>query len=118
MSKKSGGFLLGAVIGGTAAAVAALLFAPKSGKELRDELAIQADDFKAKAYDYGEYVQEKSYEFTDIAKDKASDFTEQATEFAGTVKDKATKSSEEALSSFKKNTDDLSYKFKKTAAEI
>lgn len=33
MSKK-GGFLLGAVIGGTAAAVAALLLAPESGKKL------------------------------------------------------------------------------------
>ena len=41
---KKGGFLLGAVVGGTAAAIAALLLAPKSGKELRDELAAQADD--------------------------------------------------------------------------
>lgn len=37
MSKK-GGFLLGAVIGGTAAAVTALLLAPESGKVLRDKL--------------------------------------------------------------------------------
>ena len=29
---KKGGFLLGAVVGGTAAAIAALLLAPKSGK--------------------------------------------------------------------------------------
>ena len=43
MSKK-GGFLLGAVIGGTAAAVAALLLAPESGKNLRNKLAKQADD--------------------------------------------------------------------------
>ena len=39
MSKK-GGFLLGAVIGGTAAAVAALLLAPESGKNLRNKLMI------------------------------------------------------------------------------
>ncbi len=32
---KKGGFLLGAVIGGTAAAVATLLLAPKSGKGLK-----------------------------------------------------------------------------------
>ena len=38
---KKGGFFLGAVIGGTAAAVAALLLAPKSGKELRDDLSNQ-----------------------------------------------------------------------------
>ena len=41
---KKGGFFLGAVIGGTAAAVAALLLAPKSGKELRDDLSNQTDD--------------------------------------------------------------------------
>ena len=34
---KKGGFLLGAVVGGTAAAIAALLLAPKSVKEIRDE---------------------------------------------------------------------------------
>ena len=55
---KKGGFLLGAVIGGTAAAVAALLLAPKSGKELRDELAAQADDFLDMASDYTEMAKE------------------------------------------------------------
>ena len=40
---KKGGFFLGAVIGGTAAAVAALLLAPKSGKELRDDLSNQTE---------------------------------------------------------------------------
>ncbi|HAP7497373.1 TPA: YtxH domain-containing protein, partial [Enterococcus faecium] len=49
---KKGGFLLGAVVGGTAAAIAALLLAPKSGKELRDELAAQADDLMDMASDY------------------------------------------------------------------
>ena len=33
---------------GTAAAVAALLLAPKSGKELRDDLSNQTDDLKTK----------------------------------------------------------------------
>ncbi|WP_038026323.1 YtxH domain-containing protein, partial [Tetragenococcus muriaticus] len=37
MGKKDG-FLLGAVVGGTAAAVTALLLAPESGKELREKL--------------------------------------------------------------------------------
>ena len=55
---KKGGFLLGAVIGGTAAAVAALLLAPKSGKELRDELAAQADDLLDMASDYTDMAKE------------------------------------------------------------
>lgn len=36
---KNGKFLAGALIGGTAAAVVALLLAPKSGKEMREDLA-------------------------------------------------------------------------------
>lgn len=59
MSKK-GGFLLGAVIGGTAAAVAALLLAPESGKVLREKLAAQADDLLDKASDYTDYAKEKA----------------------------------------------------------
>ncbi|MGC3371013.1 YtxH domain-containing protein, partial [Enterococcus faecium] len=61
---KKGGFLLGGVVGGTAAAIAALLFAPKSGKELRDELAAQADDMMY----MGSYN-------TDMAKEKCPQLT-------------------------------------------
>ena len=50
--------LLGAVVGGTAAAIAALLLAPKSGKELRDELAAQADDLMDMASDYTDMAKE------------------------------------------------------------
>ncbi|MRV05756.1 YtxH domain-containing protein, partial [Staphylococcus aureus] len=64
---KKGGFLLGAVVGGTAAAIAALLLAPKSGKELRDELAAQADDLMDMASDYTDMAKEKSTELTGIA---------------------------------------------------
>ena len=41
---KNSGFLLGALIGGGAAAITALLLAPESGKELRARLAKQLDD--------------------------------------------------------------------------
>ncbi len=67
---KKGGFLLGAVVGGTAAAIAALLLAPKSGKELRDELAAQADDLMDMASDYTDMAKKKSSELTGIAQKK------------------------------------------------
>ena len=70
--------LLGAVVGGTAAAIAALLLAPKSGKELRDELAAQADDLMDMASDYTDMAKEKSTELTGIAKEKAQDLSQQA----------------------------------------
>ena len=45
MGKKQGGFVLGAIIGGAAAAITALLYAPKSGKELREDISNEFDDF-------------------------------------------------------------------------
>ena len=65
MSKK-GGFLLGALIGGTAAAVAALLLAPESGRDLRDKLAKQIDDLLDTASDYSDASKEKSSEFSHV----------------------------------------------------
>ena len=38
------GFLLGAIIGGAVGAITALLFAPKPGKELREELSYRSKD--------------------------------------------------------------------------
>lgn len=87
MSKKSGGFLTGAIIGGVAAAAAALLFTPKSGKEMREELNDQANDFKNRAIENGE--------------DGKPDYTGQAVEVLNSLKEKAIKGSNEALSALK-----------------
>ncbi len=38
------GFLLGALVGGAVGAITALLFAPKPGRELRDELSYRSKD--------------------------------------------------------------------------
>lgn len=46
------GFLIGALIGGTAGAVAALLLAPKSGVELRRDLAEKSGEWYEKANEY------------------------------------------------------------------
>ena len=65
----------------------ALLLAPKSGKELRDELAAQADDFLDMASDYTEMAKEKSTELTSIAKrQKRMIFHNKRGDLAGNVK--------------------------------
>ena len=46
------GFVLGALFGGLAGAAVALLFAPKSGAELRKDLAQRSSEFYDKASDY------------------------------------------------------------------
>ena len=48
----SKGLVLGTLIGGMAGAITALLLAPTSGKELRDELAKRSGEYYDKASDY------------------------------------------------------------------
>lgn len=43
------GFLIGAILGGAAGAIAALLFAPKSGRELRQDIADKTEEVVDKA---------------------------------------------------------------------
>ena len=46
------GFLLGAIVGGAVGAITALLLAPKSGKELRGDIASKSTELYDKANDY------------------------------------------------------------------
>lgn len=48
----SKGFIIGALIGGVAGALTALLLAPKSGTELRKDIADTSSDLYGKATDY------------------------------------------------------------------
>lgn len=96
MSKK-GGFLLGALIGGTAAAVTALLLAPESGKELRDKLAKQVDDLLDQASDYKEVSKETSHDFADLAKEKMSTYAKRLEELAKQLKENMAETAEEVI---------------------
>lgn len=53
------GFLLGAIVGGAVGAITALLLAPKSGAELRKDIAETSQDIYGKASDYFQIVEEK-----------------------------------------------------------
>ena len=45
----AGSFLLGALVGGVIGAAAALFLAPKTGKEMREDLGQQANEWKEKS---------------------------------------------------------------------
>lgn len=77
------------IIGGGIGAVIALLFAPKSGQELRGDIADAtrkglekgretAAQLQERAGDYYEVSREKASEFYQTAQEKASDLTEKA----------------------------------------
>lgn len=73
-------FIIGALVGGMLGAAAALLLAPKAGKELRSDLNEQAV-----------YLKDKSNEISHLAREKSSNIvktvSEQSNQVATRVKD-------------------------------
>jgi gas vesicle protein len=60
MSERNGDLLKGLIIGGLIGAVLGILYAPKSGKETREDIANKADELVAKAREEYEKAVEKS----------------------------------------------------------
>ncbi len=60
MSEKNNDLLKGLFIGGLIGVVLGILYAPKSGKETREEIACKADEFLGKAKEEYEKAVEKS----------------------------------------------------------
>lgn len=88
----AGSFLLGAVVGGVVGAAAALFLAPKTGKEMRDDLSSQAVHLKEKGIEISAIAKDKATEYSAVAKDKASEYNtlakDKAAEFTATAKEK------------------------------
>lgn len=70
-------FIIGAFVGGVVGAATALFLAPKAGKELRNDVAIQASQFK-----------EKSAELTSTAKEKTVELSKKVQAQSGQLVDK------------------------------
>ena len=60
MSERNGDLLKGLLIGGLIGVVAGILYAPKSGKETREDIARTANDLLSRAKDEYEKAVEKS----------------------------------------------------------
>lgn len=97
MSEK-GDFVAGLIVGGLVGAVIGILYAPKSGKETREEIGRKADELLTKAKEEYEVAVEKSrraYEATverlknleATAKGKVEDVAEKVDELAGLGKE-------------------------------
>lgn len=75
---RSNGFFLGVLVGGFLTGVAALLFAPTSGKKLRRKISDKAEDFYEDAQEYYETGKDKAEEIYREGKKKVSDIVEDA----------------------------------------
>jgi gas vesicle protein len=102
-------FLVGAGIG----AIVALLFAPKSGRELREDIATATKKGLEKGKEATAQLQEKVGEYYEITKEKAEELAERAEELAEKTKEKAEELAEKA----KEKASEIADKAKETAAK-
>jgi gas vesicle protein len=77
------------VIVGTIGAVIALLFAPKSGAELRSDIADASKKGLEKGKEAAAQIQEKAGEYYEVGKEKASELYQTGKEKAGEYTEKA-----------------------------
>ena len=115
---KNSGFLLGALIGGGAAAITALLLAPESGKELRARLAKQLDDVLDSTADYNDQVVDKADDLKKIAQAKAIQLTKQSEEIANLLKEKTGVATNELYADLKDQVVDLTNKVKQSVQDL
>lgn len=72
-NKSSKSFIVGAIVGGIVGAVTALLLAPKSGKEMREDLNAQATELKKRSLQLKDTAVEKGSEWISVAKEKSTE---------------------------------------------
>ncbi len=77
------------LIGGGIGAVLALLFAPKSGVELRGDIADVTRKGLEKGRETASQLQEKAGEYYEVTRERAGEFYNSAQEKAGELREKA-----------------------------
>jgi gas vesicle protein len=91
MKNSSKNFLMGTVIGGVIGAFSALLLAPKSGKELRQDIETKSNEVVRKTTDLTNEVAKKTTDLTSEVAKKTTDLTNEvakkATDLSSDVKE-------------------------------
>jgi len=89
MSDRAGDFLKGVLIGGVIGAVMGILYAPKSGRETREDIGRKAEELVAKAKEEYEQALEKSRKTYETAVSRLKKIEEAAREKVGELEAKA-----------------------------
>ncbi|XJS11489.1 YtxH domain-containing protein [Aerococcaceae bacterium WGS1372] len=107
MSNNNKGFFLGALFGASIAGITALLYAPKSGKELRRDIALEVDQLLENASEYTDYAVERGVELYDTAYETKEDIKVNLKESADTFKSQLDDFRHEASNEWEKVRTDL-----------
>ena len=99
-NSKAKTFLLGALIGGAVGAVTALLFAPKRGRELRQDIIDSTNEMYDKAADLVNEGKQKAQHIIDTAKKQADNILNKTSEFYDDASDRITASTESVQQRF------------------
>lgn len=77
------------LVGGGIGAILALLFAPKSGQELREDIADVTRKGIEKSKETAAQLQERAGEYYEVSRERANEFYQTAAEKAGELTEKA-----------------------------
>jgi gas vesicle protein len=88
------------LIGGGIGAVIALLFAPKSGTELRGDIADATRKGIEKGRETATQLQEKAGEYYEVSREKAGELYQTAQEKAGALTEKARSAAAQSVNPF------------------
>ena len=81
-------FIVGSLVGGLIGAVTALFLAPKSGKEIRDDLGQQASIVKGRTEKFTSQTLEKSAGIANVAKEKTVSLSQVVSEQSSQIMNK------------------------------
>ena len=96
------------LIGGGIGAILALLFAPKSGEELRGDIADATRKGIEKSKETAAQLQERAGDYYEVTREKASELYQTAQEKAGELKEKADDLTEKAKEAVAASTNPFS----------
>jgi len=88
------------LIGGGIGAVVALLFAPKSGVELREDIADATRKGIEKSKETAAHLQERAGEYYEVSREKAGELYQTAQEKAGALTEKAKSAAAQSVNPF------------------
>lgn len=111
MSEKNGGLLKGLIIGGLIGAVLGILYAPKSGKKMREELAGKTDELLSKAREEYEKAVEKSRIISETAVRRLEESESSAKEKVEEVESKVNKFAHQGAKTVQGNKNKLKKAF-------
>src|SRR5699024_11584892 len=105
-------------IGSAVGATVALLLAPKSGRELRQDINVGTKQALERADEWKDVAQEKTVIYTEKAKELGSDWKEKGTEFTKQAVDSTVQFSKDVSDKTKTFATDVADKTKATTKDI